>query len=160
MKKKIAISPIVLAILIVLVAGAIPHHHHDKGAICFHVIHYAENHDGNDGHDATNGDNHSEEDDHPSQSSHSCQHDPNCVAETTYYTNPDGKIKIKAPSFDNGDNPVINSFFPLLYLVKDFLINPAYNTYTKPKRGEYLLFYTSAEVSRFHGLRAPPFILS
>jgi hypothetical protein len=151
LKKKIAISSIVVAILIVLVAGAIPHHHHDNGAICFHVIHYAENHDD---YDATNDGQHS------TQSGHSCQHDPNCVAETTFYTNPDGKIKIKTPSFDNGDNPVHNQFFPLLYLVPDFLINPAYNTYTKPKQGEYLLFYTSAEVSRFHGLRAPPFILS
>ena len=154
MKKKIAISPIVLAILIVLVTGAIPHHHHDNGVICFHVIHYAENHGGNDGHDATNDAHHS------AQSGHSCHDDPNCIAETTYYTNPDGEIKIKAPSFENGDNPVYNPFFPLLYLVSDFLINPAYNTYTKPKQGEYLLFYTSAEVSRFHGLRAPPFILS
>lgn len=154
MKKKIAISPILLAILVVLVAGAIPHHHHDNGAVCFHVIHYIENHEGNNDHDTTNDGQHS------TQNAHSSQHDPNCVAETTYYTNPDGKIKIKVPSVENGDNPLYNQFFPLLYLVSDFLTNPAYNTYTKPKQGEYLLFYTSAEVSRFHGLRAPPFILS
>jgi hypothetical protein len=154
LKKKIAISPIVLAILIVLVAGVIPHHHHDNGAICFHVIDCIENHGGSDGHDAAN------EGQYPVQNNHSCQHDPNCVAETSYYTNPDGKIKIKAPSFDNDDNPVQIQFCPVFYLVSDFLINPAYNTYTKPKQGEYLLFYTSAEVSRFHGLRAPPFVLS
>ncbi|SFS72835.1 hypothetical protein SAMN05216365_1157 [Porphyromonadaceae bacterium NLAE-zl-C104] len=147
MKKKIAISSIVVAILIVLVAGAIPHHHHDNGAICFHMTHHQDHQDA------------SEDGEHSAQSGHSCHHDPTCIAETTYYTNP-GKIKIKAPSFDNGDNPGHIQLFPLLYLVSDFLINPAYNTYTKPKQGEYILFYKSAEVSRFHGLRAPPFILS
>ncbi|WP_076928454.1 DUF6769 family protein [Proteiniphilum saccharofermentans] len=144
MKKKIAISSIVVEILIVLVAGTIPHHHHDNGAICFHVTHHQDHQD----------------DEHSAQSGHSCHHDPTCIAETTYYTNPDGKIKIKVTSFDNGDNPGHIQLFPLLYLVSDFLINPAYNTYTKPKQGEYILFYKSAEVSRFHGLRAPPFILS
>ncbi|MEA4916611.1 hypothetical protein [Proteiniphilum sp.] len=158
MKKKIAISSIVVAILVVLVAGAIPHHHHDNGAICFHVTHHQnhdqDHHNNHDDHNASDGD------DHTAQNGHGCHDDPTCIAETTYYTNPEGKIKIKTPSFDNGDNPAHIQFFPLLYLVPDFLINPAYNTYTKPKQGEYLQFYTSAEVSRFHGLRAPPFILS
>ncbi|RNC64891.1 DUF6769 family protein [Proteiniphilum sp. X52] len=145
MKKKIAISSIAVAVLIVLVAGTIPHHHHDNGAICFHMTHHQ---------DA------SEDGQPPAQSGHSCHHDPTCIAETTYYTNPDGKIKIKAPSLDNGDNPGHIELLPLLYLVTDFLVNPAYDTYTKPKQGEYILSYKSAEVSRFHGLRAPPFILS
>ena len=92
------------------------HHHHDNGAICFHVIDCIENHGGSDGHDAAN------EGQYPVQNNHSCQHDPNCVAETSYYTNPDGKIKIKAPSFDNDDNPVQIQFCPVFYLVSDFLI--------------------------------------
>ncbi len=151
LKKKIAISSIAIAILIVLVAGTIPHHHHDNGAICFHVTgHHETNREASD----------NDQDEHcasDNQNTHGCDHDRTCIAETTYYANPDGKIKTKAPIFDNDDNPAYIQFFPLFFLVSDFLINPVYNTYTKPKQGEYLLFYTSAEVSRFHGLRAPPF---
>ncbi|SFL27713.1 hypothetical protein SAMN05216357_11717 [Porphyromonadaceae bacterium KH3CP3RA] len=146
LKKKIAISSVVLAILIVLVSGTIPHHHHDNGAICFHVTH-GENDNSTDN-------------EHTGKNSHSCHHDVTCIAKTNYYFSPENKVKIKTPSCDNCDDPGHTHLFPLLYLVSDFLIHPAYNTYTKPKQGEYILFYTSAEVSQFHGLRAPPFVLS
>ncbi|WP_298648903.1 DUF6769 family protein [uncultured Proteiniphilum sp.] len=146
MKKKVAISFIVLSVLIVLVSGTIPHHHHGNGAMCFFMAH-CEN-------------NNSTDDKHTSQNTHTCHHETTCIAEANYYINPESKVKIKAPSCDNCDNPGHIHLFPLFYLVSDFLIYPAYNTYTKPKYGEYILFYTSAEVSQFHGLRAPPFTLS
>lgn len=100
------------------------------------------------------------DDKHTDQNTHTKRHDTTCIAEANYYINPGNKVKIKAPSCDNCDNPGHIHLFPLLYLVSDFLIYPAHNTYTKPKQGEYILFYTSAEVSQFHGLRAPPFVLS
>lgn len=132
--------------LIVLVAGIIPHHHHDNKPICFHSTH-AENH-------------HHESDDDKHHSTHNNSHDPSCITATTLYSNIDGKIKIKEPSSENGNNIPYTYFGSLPLPTSTYQIQPLFNPYNKPKPGEYLLFYTSTEVSGIHGLRAPPYFLS
>lgn len=146
MVKKIGISFIALAILIVLMSGTLPHHHHENGTVCFFMAHCEKDHETDHV--------------HSDQKNNACRHDASCVVETSYYTNPQNELKIKTPSCDNCDNTGHFHLFPLFYLDSDLLINPVYNCYTKPKKGEQILFYTSDSISRIHSLRAPPFILS
>jgi hypothetical protein len=131
-KEKFPILFIALATAIILLASVIPHHHH-HGVPC--IIPF------NSAHSNHHGDND--------------MHQQSCVAESDYIIDSDNPIKCKILSCDNCYNP--SHYFPVLYLIADFLIYPSEIISPKPEYEEGLLFYTSAEVNQFHGLRAPPF---
>lgn len=145
MKKKVSILFIALAAVMLLVSGIVPHHHHD-GVACMIVEHCGKDNSVNDRH--TN---------HPVGD---IQHEPSCVAESDYTPYIDSRTKCKISSCDHCGSPNHIHLFSILYLAADFLPYSAETASASPEYGEYALFYKSAETSRFHGLRAPPFILS
>jgi hypothetical protein len=59
---------------------------------------------------------------------------------------------------DCNDHNHLEHISPLLFSLQDYF--SVVNDYPliKPEYGELPLLYKSAETSRFHGLRAPPFI--
>ncbi len=126
-----------------LVLTIVPHHHH-KGATCMIVERCEKDNAVNDEHTG-----HAEND---------MNHDKSCVIESDFVIpQADNGMKCKVSSCDNPDHI---HFFPILYLVADFLLYPAETISPQPEYGEYVSFYTSAEASQFHGLRAPPYMLS
>jgi hypothetical protein len=136
MKKKVSISFIALAAAVMLVLNAVPHHHHHDGVACVVMEHC--------------------EKDHPADDD--VQHGLSCVAESDYIIpNTDLRIKCSVSSCGNCDHPDHIHFFPIPLLVADALLYLSETVNTRPEYGEYISFYTSAEASRFHGLRAPPF---
>jgi hypothetical protein len=142
MKKKVSILFIVSAAVMLLVLSIIPHHHHN-GAACMIVERCEKDNSLNDEHT-----NHHDD----------MQHEQSCIAESDYIFNIDSRTKYKISSCDDCGNPDHIHFFPILYLVADFLLYPAETITPQPEYGEYVSFYTSAEASRLHGLRAPPYI--
>ncbi|MDR1221520.1 MAG: hypothetical protein LBL07_01395 [Tannerella sp.] len=144
MKKKFSISFIILAAVVMLMSGMIPHHHHN-GVACTVMERCEKDNSVNDEHTGHHAD-------------EGMQHGPSCVVESDCLPAIDGRAKIS--SCDECGNPGHVHFFPILYLVSDFLSYPAETVSPEPGYGEYLLFYTSAEASLSCGLRAPPFTLS
>ena len=141
MKKKFHISFIALAALMMLVLTIVPHHHHNDGAACV-ILELCEQ-------------DNSVNDEHTDHAESDMNHDKSCAFEADFVVpQADNGIKCKVSSCDNSNH--IHSF-PILYLFADFLLSPAENTTSKNGYGEYISFYTSAEASQFHGLRAPPF---
>ncbi|MGV8139175.1 MAG: DUF6769 family protein [Mangrovibacterium sp.] len=143
MKKKFHISLIALAALMMLVLKIVPHHHHN-GAACM-IMERCEK-------------DNSVDDEHTGHSKNDMNHGKTCIIEADYIS----------PQIDNGTKCKVSScgnpghihFFPILYLVSDLLLYPGETISPKSEYGEYISFYISAEASQFHGLRAPPFILS
>jgi hypothetical protein len=127
-----------------LVLGIVPHHHHD-GAVCMVMERCEKDNSVNDEHT-----NH-----HPDEGMKQGQ---SCVADGDFYAFlPDSRIKCSTSFCDNCDNHA--HFFSILYLFADFLTHPEENISIKSEYGEYIAFYTSAEASQFHSLRAPPYML-
>lgn len=146
-KQKISISLITLSTMILLILAVIPHHHHE-GMACV-VMELCK-------HDNTINDEHTN---HCDTSSN--KHTQSCVAEAEF-TPPQFyngiKSKLSLGDNQNNDNPFLY-YLPVLFLVSDLIIN-AEHSLSKSEYGEHLTFYKSAEVSRFHGLRAPPRMFS
>ena len=142
MKKKFSISLISLAALMMLALNIVPHHHHD-GAVCVITERCEEDNTIND--------------EHTGHSDRDMDHGKSCVIESDFVITQTDETRCKVSSCGHPDHV---HFFPILYIVADVLLSPAETISSKPEYGEYISFYTSAETSRFHGLRAPPFILS
>ncbi|MDR1154322.1 MAG: hypothetical protein LBL04_06400 [Bacteroidales bacterium] len=143
MKKKFSISFIALAAVMLLVSGFVPHHHHNA-AVCMIVEHCEIDHSTNDGQT----DRHADD---------GMKHASSCIV-GYYALQTDSRIKCKLSSCDHCDNHVHP--FPILCLFTDCMAHPAKNTCAGFEYGEYVSFYISAEASQFHGLRAPPCMLS
>jgi hypothetical protein len=119
-----------------LMVNFVPHHHHD-GFVCMVRDNFV-----NDEH----ADHHDERD---------MVHDYLCIAEAEFIVpRIENEIKCEVSSCDNPDHVHI---FPILFLVSDFLLFPSSISSIKFEYGDYVSFYTSAETSRFCGLRGPPF---
>lgn len=94
---------------------------------------------------------------------HHNTHDGNnetCILESKYIVssfNDDIKPKILYNK-DYGHDHIY--LFPVYYLVASCVNYSAGDSFFNTEYGEYITFYRSAEVTQFHGLRAPPFILS
>ncbi|MDR0574189.1 MAG: hypothetical protein LBG96_09215 [Tannerella sp.] len=145
MKKKfyISLSFIALATLTMLAPTIVPHHHHN-GAVCM-IMECCEQ-------------DNSVNDEHTGHAENDMDHGKSCIVESDFIIpQADNRIKYKVTSCDHPDHI---HFFPVLYLVADFLLYPAETTSPQPEYGKYVSFYTSAEKSPFHGLRAPPCMLS
>ena len=85
-------------------------------------------------------------------------HSRSCSLESAFaIRKTDDGIKCKVHSCDN---PQHFHIFPILYLGVDFLLYPEVSSSSQPEWGNNVSFYTSAEASQFHGLRAPPHILA
>jgi hypothetical protein len=130
-KKNVSILFIALASFILLALAVVPHHHHD-GFPCAAVEHR----------------------DLPGD----CEQGE-CVAESEY-TAPKtiDETKCKIASCRNHD---FNHLFPVFFLAADFLSFTTEISISDNKCGEYiLLLYKSSDANLFHGLRAPPFVIS
>ena len=127
-----------------LVLNIVPHHHHDD-AVCMVMESCQEDHSAGDEHAGH------------CHSGHGAAHGGSCVIESDYIITQTEGTRCAVSSCGHPDHVHL---FPMLYIVADVLLSPAETISSKPEYGEYLSFYTSAEASRFHGLRAPPFILS
>lgn len=140
MKRKISILVVAVSVLIILVSAIMPHHHH-RDLACIVMEFCQQDSAVNDVHT-----NHHADD--------GTEHGRACVAETDYYAfNTACRVKY------NCDNHI--HFFPFLYLnFADILTHHAENTFAKSEYGKYISFYTFGEAAQFHGLRAPPAILS
>mgnify|MGYP006869365836 FL=1 len=126
-----------------LVLTIVPHHHHD-GVACIKMERCEKDNLVNDEHTG-----HAENDMTQGKS---------CTIETDFVIpQTDNGIKCSVSSSNNPDHI---QFFPILYLIADFLLYPAQTIDLKPEYEEHLLLYISAEVSQFHGLRAPPYMPS
>jgi hypothetical protein len=126
-----------------LVMSVVPHHHHN-GAVCT-IVEFCE-------------DDNSVNDEHTGHSGNDMDHGKSCVIESDFViTQTDNREKCEGSYCDNPDHV---HFLHILYLVSGILPNPVETTSLQPEYGEYVLFYTSAQASQFHGLRAPPFMLS
>lgn len=145
LRKKIAISFIFLATLMILASGMIPHHHH-QDSIC---IVMAEK--GEDAH-LCNNDHHSNNsaDDMANHETHSC------VSKSLYFSKlSSNNVKQKDYSCDNHNH---------LHLFPVFILHRLLSLVETPARkldyGEYLIAYISVGATRVNGLRAPPFSLA
>jgi hypothetical protein len=143
LKRKVSISFITTAVVMLLFLAVVPHHHHERVA-CIVMERCEQDHAINDEHTSHHADG-------------NMQHEL-CFTETGYIVpQVNNEIKCKV-SFCGHHNHI--HLFPVLYLFADFLIyNAAYSS-PKPDHGEYVSFYKSAEPSQFHGVRAPPYLLS
>jgi hypothetical protein len=143
LKKRLSISLVSLAALMVLVMNVLPHHHHGD-SVCV-VMEHCEKDDSAGG-------------GHADHSDDMTDHGKECVFETVVatITQTDSESRCKVSAC--GD-PYHVHLFHVLYIVAEVLPDPAETPDFKPDHGEYVSFYTSAEASRFHGLRAPPISL-
>lgn len=128
-----------------MILAIVPHHHHE-GLVCV-VMEICEQ-------DNQVNDEHTEHSDLPSDS----EHEKSCVGESEY-TAPRAanEIKCKISSCQNHD---FTHLFPIFFLAADILSFDTGTSTSDFKYGEYISFYKSSEASQFHGLRAPPFIIS
>ena len=139
LKKKISISFVTIACLMLTAIYIIPHHHHD-GMFCL-IMEQCE------------------EDEHI-HTHHNNDHqvpDNTCIAKT-YYIIPRTHNHVKCnDAFCS--NLTHDNVFTLLFFVEDCLLrlNADYSE-IKPEYGEYIQYYNSATASQSHGLRAPPFV--
>ncbi|MDR1623439.1 MAG: hypothetical protein LBS04_00485 [Tannerellaceae bacterium] len=131
MKKKLSILFIAIASFILLALAVVSHHHHE-GLPCIVTEHR----------------------DLPGDSEQET-----CIVESEY-TAPKtiDEIKNKIVSYRNHD---FNHLFPVFFLAADFLSFATEISTSGSKCGEYrLLLYKSSDANLFHGLRAPPFVIS
>ena len=145
MKRTISILFVSLSILMLLMHTVVPHHHHD-GYVCFAIIECDEHNHENDEHTKHQG------------LPDDCEHTLSCFANSEYIDPQNaGDIKRKVSSFQNHD---IKHLFPILFLASDFLVYDTVITLSDFKYADSLLFYKYAGTNRFHGLRAPPLLIS
>ena len=138
LKRKFYISFIALVELTMLALTVVPHHHHE-GIACVIMNHCEESIPVDD-----------EDSDH---AEHDMNHDA-CVIEAAYIVpRINDEIKCKVSSCDNSDHI---HFFPVLYLVADFLPHFWEPVNLSPEFREHIPLYISLKASRQHGLRAPP----
>ncbi|MDR3140932.1 MAG: hypothetical protein LBU37_04295 [Tannerellaceae bacterium] len=131
MKKRLSILFIAAASFILLALAVVSHHHHE-GLPCIVTEHR----------------------DLPGGSEQGT-----CIVESEY-TAPKtiDEIKCKVVSCRDQD---FNHLFPAFFLAADFLSFAAEISTSGNKRGEYiLLLYKSSDANLFHGLRAPPSVIS
>jgi hypothetical protein len=122
-----------------LVLTILPHHHHE-GVACMII-------------ECSKKDN-SVNDKHAGHSENDMNHGKSCIIESDFvFPRADNGTKYNVSSCDSSNHI---HFFPFLYLIADFLLYPDETISPKHEYGEYLSFYTSAESSQLHGLRAPP----
>lgn len=143
LKQKLSISFLSVAVFMLMVIAVVPHHHHSEMA-CLVMERCEQDRALNDEHTGHHSDN---------KMAHN-----SCISEIGYIAQQsDNETKCKVSSCNNHNHIHL---FPAFYLLADFLIynNVAYSA-PKPNLGEYLSFYKSAEISQFHGLRAPPCFL-
>ena len=143
MKEGANIFFLTLATLMFLVLTIVPHHHHN-GGVC--IIKEKCEQDSAIS-DKLTGHTHNDK-----------SHSRSCSLESAFaIRKTDDGIKCKVHSCDN---PQHFHIFPILYLGVDFLLYPEVSSSSQPEWGNNVSFYTSAEASQFHGLRAPPHILA
>ena len=142
LRRKLSIFFVTWAALIVLIAGIIPHHHHCEGTTCIAVEHC---------HDvATHGHEHG-------HSGHSHSHsNTTCIARSYFLSGAELRTKSRIATEDDSDGGLPPLIYPLLSIVTD-LLQPIDDSAPLPVYGEYIAFYSSADASPAHGLRAPPF---
>ena len=170
MKRAISISFVALSTFVLLIHAVVPHHHHG-GYVCFimeecegdnhincdHSEHYGLladcEHNGHHGlpADCDHGAHHDGE-------PVGCEHNQSCIADAEYI-DPQNSSEVKRKSYSS-QNHDFTQLFPILFLTSDFLTFDAGVLLSDFKLNEYLLFYKSAEASQFHGLRAPPSLIS
>jgi hypothetical protein len=125
-----------------LVLNALPHHHHDE-AVCVVMERCEEDNTVND--------------EHTDHSDSDMDHGKSCIlGSDAVVIQADNGTRCRVSSCDDSDHVHL---FPILYIAQDILINPAEAGGFEPEYGEFVSFYTSAEASQFHGLRAPPISL-
>lgn len=137
LRRKLSIFFMTWAALIVLIAGIIPHHHHYEGTTCMVVEHC---------HNAASPE-HEHMHDHSS---------PTCIARSYFLSGAVLRTKSRISTEDDSEGGLPTLIYPLLSIVTD-LLQPIDDSASKPVYGEYIAFYTSADASPAHGLRAPPF---
>lgn len=137
MKQMFSISAVVLSAFLLLTLSALPHHHH-RGQV----------------HIAMESCEHEEE----SQQLPESKHGTCCVAEHEFVLPRSGEEQKCKASPGKAHHHI--GLFPIYFIVNDFLY--CFTPEIIPKAGFKIpiSFYTSAETNRFHGLRAPPLILS
>jgi hypothetical protein len=146
MKRKISILSIAVSVLVLLVFAILPHHHHEEMA-CL-IMEFCEQDD------AVN-DEHTHHNEAPEEG-----HNGSCISESEYIVsnfNDETKCKVSSCK-DYNHNHIL--FFPVYFLVADLLNFDIGKSCPKTEYGEYISFYKSAEATQFHGLRAPPAILT
>lgn len=146
MKRKISILSIAVSVLVLLVFAILPHHHHEEMA-CL-IMEFCEQDD------AVN-DEHTHHNEAPEEG-----HNGSCISESEYIVsnfNDETKCKVSSCKGYNHNHIL---FFPVYFLVADLLNFDIGKSCPKTEYGEYISFYKSAEATQFHGLRAPPAILS
>jgi hypothetical protein len=145
-KREISISSITVSIVFMLALMAMPHHHHD-GLTCITAE--------------------TREADRAVHDEHACRgeapgnaHTTTCVSEAEYLA-PSSRDESRGKIFAGKDHDhQLISLFPVYYLVAGALNVDARVDSSAIAPGEHISFYTSAEATRFHGLRAPPLPLS
>lgn len=121
-----------------------PHHHHETSP-CF-VMEFCE-------------------EDNTVNDEHTHHHIPDgntesCTADFKYFVRPFNDIIKSHGSYLNDCGYIHTFLFPVHFLIAGFLDHEIENSIFKTEYGEYINFYKSAEANHFHGLRAPPYILS
>jgi hypothetical protein len=147
MKRAFSILFITISTIVLLAFTIIPHHHH-KGQVCF-VMEFCE-------HDGVINVEHAHHHDIPEE--HNTE---SCVIEsglTVLYFENNTKCCISS-HYDYCNDHIHLS--PILFLIADLNNFDIDDPFAKIYYGDYIpLFYNSAEANHFHGLRAPPAILS
>ncbi len=129
-----------LATCLLIMSAIVPHHHHANGEVCL-MTEFCGHHD-----EEAESHHH-----HTADDVNGCE---DCLSRSIY-TPAESKEEIKSKfSVPNPYNA--NYHLPLLYLLADFLIYHYFDE-TKPRDGVFIVSYKSVDVSRTHGLRAPPF---
>ena len=182
MKRAISISLVALSTFVLLIHAVVPHHHHG-GYVCFimeecegdnHInCYHSENHGlhadcEHNGHHGLPADcDHAEHHGLPTGCKHGahhdgapvgCEHNQSCIADAEYI-DPQNSSEVKRKSYSSQNHDLVQ-LFPILFLTSDFLTFDTGVLLSDFKLNEYLLFYKSAEASQFHGLRAPPSLIS
>lgn len=146
MKRIISITSIAISVFVLLMFAILPHHHHE-GAACI-MMEFCE-------WDNTVNDEHTHHSEVPNEG-----HNESCIFESKYIvSNFNNEIKCKASSCKDYNHNHIQ-LFSVYFLAEDLLNFDTGNFCLSTEYGESISFYKLAEANQFHGLRAPPAILS
>jgi len=144
MKRIISIWFVALSSLVLLVHATVPHHHHD-GMMCIAAGSCEQHHHADNSHAG-----------HP-QNPDGSEHEQPCIAESEYITpRTESETKCKVlPCLDHD----FTHLFPVVLSAADLFTCHAEISTISVTYGEHIPHYTLSEVNRFHGLRAPPFMI-